>query len=137
MGDRPKKPAGGAFGVWINKNRERIHKGLPTGSSMTVVSKVASEEWKKMSETNRPPSGIDLIDYLLNLRLVISEGRVSHLTAYILHVLESNASRVVLVKHGEGISHLGCRVFLIHLAGQQIDKLLELDGAVTVLIDLL
>lgn len=53
--DRPKKPAGGAFGIFINENRSAIHKSLPAGSSVTAVSKAASEKWKSMSEADKEP----------------------------------------------------------------------------------
>jgi len=53
--DRPKKPAGGAFGVWLNKNRKEIQKSLPEGSPCTAVAPVASSRWKAMSEADKAP----------------------------------------------------------------------------------
>lgn len=53
--DRPKKPAGGAFGVWLNKHRAEIQKSLPAGSPCTAVAPVASAKWKAMSEADKAP----------------------------------------------------------------------------------
>jgi len=53
--DRPKRPAGGAYGVWINKHRAEIQKSLPAGSACTAVAKVASAKWKDMSEADKAP----------------------------------------------------------------------------------
>lgn len=53
--DRPKKPAGGAYGVWLNKNRKEIQKSLPAGSPCTAVAPVASARWKAMSEADKAP----------------------------------------------------------------------------------
>ena len=53
--DRPKKPAGGAFGVWLNKNRTEMQKSLPEGSLCTAVAPVASAIWKTMNEADKAP----------------------------------------------------------------------------------
>merc|ERR1712070_841240 len=53
--DRPKKPTGGAFGVWLNKNRKEIQKSLPANSPCTAVAPVASARWKAMSEADKAP----------------------------------------------------------------------------------
>lgn len=53
--DKPKKPAGGAFGVWLNKHRAEIQKSLPAGSPCTAVAPVASAKWKAMSEAEKVP----------------------------------------------------------------------------------
>lgn len=46
----PKRPVGGAFGIFLNENREKIIKSLPAGSNKsTDVSKAAGEQWKKLS----------------------------------------------------------------------------------------
>ena len=50
----PKKPAGGAYGCFLNKNRAAFQqqcKGLP----VTAVSKMAGEEWKTMSTVAKQP----------------------------------------------------------------------------------
>merc|ERR1719387_2961515 len=52
----PKKPAGGAYGVFLAENREKIIKSLPKGSNKTTdVAKAAGEQWKKLSETAKKP----------------------------------------------------------------------------------
>lgn len=53
--DRPKRPAGGAFGVWLNKHRAEIMKSLPAGSKCTAVAPVASARWKALSEAEKVP----------------------------------------------------------------------------------
>mmetsp|Transcript_152436 Transcript_152436/g.370035 ORF Transcript_152436/g.370035 Transcript_152436/m.370035 type:complete len:215 (-) Transcript_152436:408-1052(-) len=51
--NRPKKPAGGAFGVFLNKNRKEFQKECP--GSITGVSKVASAKWKALSDAAKKP----------------------------------------------------------------------------------
>merc|ERR1712146_34809 len=46
--DKPKKPAGGAYGVFLAANRAAIVKSLPNGSKVTEVSKVAAERFKAL-----------------------------------------------------------------------------------------
>jgi hypothetical protein len=53
--DKPKKPAGGAFGSWLAAKRSEIHASLPKGSSVVAVTKAASEKWKAMSEADKKP----------------------------------------------------------------------------------
>eukprot|EP00927_Polykrikos_kofoidii_P018797 TRINITY_DN1875_c0_g1_i1.p2 TRINITY_DN1875_c0_g1~~TRINITY_DN1875_c0_g1_i1.p2 ORF type:complete len:224 (-),score=69.40 TRINITY_DN1875_c0_g1_i1:202-819(-) len=51
--NRPKKPAGGAFGVFLNKNRAVFQKECP--GDMTGVTKLASAKWKAMSDAEKAP----------------------------------------------------------------------------------
>merc|ERR1719265_2134954 len=52
----PKKPFGGAYGVFLAENREKITKSLPEGSNKTTdVTKAAGEQWKKLSEKAKMP----------------------------------------------------------------------------------
>mmetsp|Transcript_74110 Transcript_74110/g.90980 ORF Transcript_74110/g.90980 Transcript_74110/m.90980 type:complete len:211 (-) Transcript_74110:61-693(-) len=51
--NKPKKPTGGAFGCFLNKNRAEFMKKVPKGSSVTAVSKIASAEWKALSEAKK------------------------------------------------------------------------------------
>jgi len=53
--DKPRRLAGGAFGVWLNKHRAEIFKTLPAGSTCTAVAPVASSRWKAMSEAEKEP----------------------------------------------------------------------------------
>jgi len=52
----PKKPTGGAYGVFLAENREKIVKSLPEGPNKTTdVAKAAGEQWKKLPEKARKP----------------------------------------------------------------------------------
>ena len=53
--NRPKKPAGGAYGIYLNENREAIKKSLPKDHKITDVSKKAGEQWKALSEAAKKP----------------------------------------------------------------------------------
>ncbi|CAE8706486.1 unnamed protein product, partial [Polarella glacialis] len=53
--DAPKKPAGGAYAVYLADNREKINKSLPEGHKMTDVAKEAGRQWKELSEEARKP----------------------------------------------------------------------------------
>lgn len=50
----PKKPAGGAFGCYLDKHRPEIMKECE-GKPITAVTKMASERWKALSEDARKP----------------------------------------------------------------------------------
>jgi len=52
---KPKRPAGGAYGVFLAENRAAIMKNLPAGSSVTAISKAASEGWKALTEKQKAP----------------------------------------------------------------------------------
>merc|ERR1719453_2249968 len=53
--DKPKKPAGGAYGIFVAEKRAEIMKSLPAGSKCTAVSKVAGERWSALPEKERKP----------------------------------------------------------------------------------
>merc|ERR1719421_548633 len=46
---KPKKPAGGAYGVFVAMNRAELSKKVPAGAPCTAISKVASEAFKNLS----------------------------------------------------------------------------------------
>jgi len=52
--DAPKKPVGGAYGCFIAANREKFQKACP-GQSISEVTKVAAQHWKKLSLEERKP----------------------------------------------------------------------------------
>jgi len=52
--EQPKKPAGGAFGVFMSEKRAEFMKALP-GKAVSEVSKMASEKWKGLNDTQRAP----------------------------------------------------------------------------------
>jgi len=51
---QPKKPVGGAFGVFVGEKRAEFQKACE-GKPVSEVSKMAGEEWKKLSEQDRKP----------------------------------------------------------------------------------
>ena len=51
---QPKKPVGGAFGVYVGEKRAEFQKACE-GKGVSEVSKMAGEEWKKLSEQDREP----------------------------------------------------------------------------------
>jgi hypothetical protein len=53
--DAPKKPAGGAYGVFLAKNRADIVKSLPAGHKITDVAKAAGAQWKALPDAQRVP----------------------------------------------------------------------------------
>lgn len=53
--DKPKKPVGGAYGVFMNKHRAEIQQSLPAGSAVSAVAPVASAKWKALSEEAKKP----------------------------------------------------------------------------------
>mmetsp|Transcript_20957 Transcript_20957/g.33393 ORF Transcript_20957/g.33393 Transcript_20957/m.33393 type:complete len:220 (-) Transcript_20957:176-835(-) len=51
----PKRPAGGAYGVYLSENRDKIVKSLPAGHKITDVAKAAGEQWKALSAAAKKP----------------------------------------------------------------------------------
>jgi len=51
----PKRPAGGAYGVFLAENRQKIVKSLPAGHKITDVAKAAGEQWKALPEAAKKP----------------------------------------------------------------------------------
>merc|ERR1711920_412277 len=51
----PKKPVGGAYGVFMAENREKITSSLPKGHKITDVTKAAGAQWKALSEAAKKP----------------------------------------------------------------------------------
>merc|ERR1712118_92869 len=51
----PKRPAGGAFGIFLAENRAAIVKSLPAGHKITDVTKAAGEKWKAVSDAAKKP----------------------------------------------------------------------------------
>jgi high mobility group protein B1 len=52
--DAPKKPAGGAYGCFVAKNRAEFMKQCP-GKPASEVSKIAGAKWKTMSAAEKQP----------------------------------------------------------------------------------
>ena len=53
--DAPKKPAGGAYGIYLAENRPSIVASLPKGHKITDVAKAAGAKWKALSEAEKKP----------------------------------------------------------------------------------
>ena len=55
MAEVPKKPVGGAFGIYFNENRVEITKEAPGlgYEGYGAAGKVASSRWKAMSEADK------------------------------------------------------------------------------------
>merc|ERR1711920_910380 len=51
----PKRPAGGAYGVFLAENRSKIVSSLPQGHKITDVTKAAGEQWKALSDAAKKP----------------------------------------------------------------------------------
>merc|ERR1719159_610196 len=51
----PKKPAAGAYGVFLAENREAVAKTLPGGSKITEVAKAVGAQWSMLSEEDKKP----------------------------------------------------------------------------------
>merc|ERR1712113_789041 len=51
----PKRPAGGAYGVWLAENRPKIVSSLPQDHKITDVTKAAGVQWKALSDVAKKP----------------------------------------------------------------------------------
>merc|ERR1712113_20994 len=51
----PKRPAGGAYGVWLAENRPKIVSSLPQDHKITDVTKAAGVQWKALSDAAKKP----------------------------------------------------------------------------------
>lgn len=51
--NKPKKPAGGAYGVFLAEKRESVKASLPAGHKITDVTKKVGEMWKTISESEK------------------------------------------------------------------------------------
>merc|ERR1712039_157979 len=51
----PKKPAGGAYGVFLAENRAKIVASLPKDHKITDVTKAAGVQWKALSDAAKKP----------------------------------------------------------------------------------
>merc|ERR1712238_464421 len=51
----PKRPVGGAYGVFLAENRAKIVSSLPKDHKMTDVAKAAGVQWKALSDAVKKP----------------------------------------------------------------------------------
>merc|ERR1712087_990231 len=52
--NKPKKPAGGAYGCYVAKHRAAFQKEC-AGKPVTAVAKLAGERWKSLSDAEKKP----------------------------------------------------------------------------------
>jgi hypothetical protein len=53
IGEKPKRPAGGAWGVFLGEKRDEIRATLPTDHKITDVTRAASERYKSLTDEER------------------------------------------------------------------------------------
>merc|ERR1711972_704530 len=53
--NKPKRPAGGAYGVWLNENRQKIIADLPKGSAVGAIGQEAGKRWKALTAMEQKP----------------------------------------------------------------------------------
>jgi hypothetical protein len=51
----PKRPVGGAYGIYLAANREAIRKALPADHKNTAFAKAAGTKWAAVSDTEKMP----------------------------------------------------------------------------------
>merc|ERR1711948_5745 len=51
----PKRPAGGAYGIFLAENRAKIVSSLPKDHKMVDVAKAAGVQWKALSVAGKKP----------------------------------------------------------------------------------
>merc|ERR1712187_793977 len=51
----PKRPAGGAYGIFLAENRAKIVSSLPKDHKMVDVAKAAGVQWKALSDAAKKP----------------------------------------------------------------------------------
>merc|ERR1712190_555603 len=51
----PKRPVGGAYGIWLAENRPKILSSLPQDHKITDVTKAAGVQWKALSDAAKKP----------------------------------------------------------------------------------
>merc|ERR1719265_214446 len=74
----PKKPAGGAYGVFLSENREKIIKTLPAGHKITDVAKAAGEQWKALPEAAKKPYDEKYQKLMGEFRKAMEEYKKTH-----------------------------------------------------------
>jgi ABC-type transporter MlaC component len=75
--DAPKKPAGGAYGIFLNKNRPKFMEQTK-GQPITAISKLAGEEWKKLSEKEKEPFQKEYEKTLAAYKKALEEYNAKH-----------------------------------------------------------
>lgn len=53
--NKPARPCGGGYGVFVEENRSDLKASVPEGSAITALSKLAGERWRAMDEEARKP----------------------------------------------------------------------------------
>ncbi len=76
--DAPKKPAGGAFGVFLADKREEIKKLLPADHKITDVTKKASELWKAIKEDDKKKYEAQYVKKAEAYKVALEEYKKTH-----------------------------------------------------------
>ncbi|CAJ1365629.1 unnamed protein product [Effrenium voratum] len=51
----PKRPVGGAYGIFLAENRDDVRRSLPDGNKVTAVTKAVSGRWKALPDEEKKP----------------------------------------------------------------------------------
>jgi high mobility group protein B1/high mobility group protein B2/high mobility group protein B3 len=76
--NKPKKPTGGAFGVFLSENRAKIVKSLPEGHKITDVTKAAAAQWKALSDAARKPYETAYVKKAEEFKIAMEEYNASN-----------------------------------------------------------
>merc|ERR1712070_22301 len=74
----PKRPAGGAYGVFLAENRQKIAKSLPVDHKMTDVGKAAGEQWRALPEAAKKPYEEKYQKLMAQFRKAMEEYKKTH-----------------------------------------------------------
>jgi len=74
----PKKPAGGAYGVFLAENRAAITKSLPPDHKITDVAKAAGAQFKALSDAAKKPYQERFIQKQIEYKKAMDEYKASH-----------------------------------------------------------
>merc|ERR1711948_231315 len=75
--EQPKKPAGGAYGQFLAEKRPEFMKKC-AGQPITAVSKMAGEEWKKLSDAQKKPYEKKYAQVLTEYQKALAEYKKSN-----------------------------------------------------------
>lgn len=75
---RPKRPAGGAFGVYLAETRREIVASMPAGHKMGDVPKAVSAKWQALTDDERLPYKSKYVEKLATYRSQMAEFKKKH-----------------------------------------------------------
>jgi hypothetical protein len=74
----PKKPVGGAYGVFLAENRAAIEKSLPTDHKITDVAKAAGVQFKALSDAAKTPYQDKFLQKQEEYKKAVDEYKAAH-----------------------------------------------------------